>query len=233
MVSGGFPPAHGPVLKPGRYFPSLRRDRYRRRETMLRLHVMAGGFAAAFLAVAQAPAAEWKAVEREAPYLVQGTSGPELYASIGERGPQIGGLTRTIAYTTFKLTWTRNYQPRKGACVLASAKPKLVITYTLPKPASRLKGVVRSNWDTFISGVRDHEKVHGDMIKEMVREIERISVGLTVENDPDCRKIRQELTAKLAVISQEQRRKSRDFDRIELGEGGNIHQLILRLVNGG
>jgi predicted secreted Zn-dependent protease len=199
----------------------------------LRLRVTAAGVAAAFVMAAQAPAAEWKAVEREAPYLIEGTTGPELYASIGARGPEVGGLTRTIAHTTFKLTWTRDYQPRDGGCVLASARPRLVITYTLPKPASRLKGTVRSNWDTFIAGVREHEKVHGEMIKEMVREIERISVGLTVGNDPDCKRIRQELTARLAAISQEQRRKSRDFDRIELGDGGNIHQLILRLVNGG
>jgi predicted secreted Zn-dependent protease len=221
------------VLKPTRNFPSLRREVYPRQEISLRLRVMVGGLAAAFLMAAPVFAAEWKAVEREAPYLVQGTTGPELYASIGERGPEVGGLTRTIAHTTFKLTWTRDYQPRDGGCVLAGAKPKLVITYTLPKPASRLSGTVRSNWESFISGVRDHEKVHGEMIKEMVREIERISVGLTIENDPDCRKIRQELTARLAAISQEQRRKSRDFDRVELGDGGNIHQLILRLVNGG
>jgi predicted secreted Zn-dependent protease len=165
--------------------------------------------------------------------VVQGTTGPDLYASIGERGPEVGGLMRTIAHTTFKLTWTRDYQPRDGGCVLASARPKLTITYTLPKPARRLSGTVRTNWDLFITGVRDHEKMHGDMIKAMVREIERVSVGLAVENDPGCKRIRKELTQKLATISQEQRRKSREFDQVELGNGGNIHQLILRLVNGG
>jgi predicted secreted Zn-dependent protease len=221
------------MLKPTGNFPSLRRKVRRGQEISLRLSVTAGGLVAAVLMAAPALAAEWKAVEREQPYRIQGTTGPELYASIGERGPEVGGLTRTIAHTTFKLTWTRDYQPRNGGCVLASAKPKLTITYTLPKPASRLTGNVRSNWDLFITGVRDHEKVHGQMIKDMVQEIERLSVGLTVENDPNCKKIRQELTRRLAAISQEQRRKSRDFDRVELGDGGNIHQLILRLVNGG
>ena len=199
----------------------------------MRLGAIMAGFATGLLLASQPLAAEWKAVEREVPYKIQGTTGPELYASIGERGPEVGGLMRTIAHTTFKLTWTRDYQPRDGGCVLASAKPKLTITYTLPKPASRLSGNVRSNWDTFITGVRDHEKVHGGMIKDMVHEIERVSVGLTVQNDPTCKKIRQELTRRLAAISQEQRRKSRDFDHVELGDGGNIHQLILRLINGG
>lgn len=177
-------------------------------------------------------AAEWKPVEREAPYAIEGTTGPDLYASIGERGPAVGPV-RTIAHTTFKLTWTRDYQPREGGCVLAAARPKLTITYTLPRPARRLSGTVRTNWDTFIAGVREHEKVHGAMIIDMVREIERVSIGLMVENDPDCRNIRQQLTGRLAAISQEQRRKSREFDRLELGNGGNIHQLILQLVNGG
>jgi predicted secreted Zn-dependent protease len=202
-------------------------------EVSLRLRLIAGVLAAAAFVGPSACAAEWKAVEREQSYSIRGTTGPELYASIGERGPEVGGLGRAIAHTTFKLTWTRDYQPRNGGCVLAGARPKLTITYTLPKPATRLSGAVRPNWDMFISGVRDHEKVHGAMIKDMVREIERISVGLAVENDPNCKKIRQELTRRLAAISQEQRRKSRDFDSVELGNGGNIHQLILRLVNGG
>lgn len=199
----------------------------------MRENVFGAVLAAGMLLVSQASAQEWKAVEQEKLYTIRGTTGPELYASIGERGPEVGGLMRTIAHTTFKLTWRRDYQPRDGGCVLASARPKLIITYTLPRPAAKLSGTVKANWDTFISGVRDHEKVHGDMIKSMVREIEQVSVGLSADSDPNCKKIREDLQRRLAAISQEQRRKSRDFDQVELGNGGNIHQLILRLVNGG
>ncbi len=66
----------------------------------------------------------------------------------------------------------------------------------------------------------------------MVKEIERISVGLSVGDDPDCRRIRAELTARLAELSKAQRQKSRDFDVVEMADGGNMHQLILGLVNG-
>lgn len=188
--------------------------------------------AAVLLLPLPALAGEWRPVEKESPYAIQGGTGPELYASIGERGPKIGGLVSAIAYTTFKLTWRRDYQPRDGGCVLASARPNLVITYKLPRPAAKLSGSARDAWDIFIAGVREHEKVHGAIIVDMVREIERVSVGLRVENDPSCRKIRQELTAKLAAISQEQRRRSREFDQVELGDGGKIQQLVLRLING-
>jgi predicted secreted Zn-dependent protease len=177
--------------------------------------------------------AEWQAVENVKTYAITGRSGPELYASIGERGPKVGGLLRTIAHTSFKLTWSRKYEARGDACILASAVPKLAITYTLPKPARQLPPSTRMHWETFIDGVKRHELVHGDFIKEMVREIEVASVGLTVPADPQCRKIKTELTRRLGDLSRAQRQKSRDFDKIELSEGGNIHQLILNLVNGG
>ncbi|MBD9651915.1 DUF922 domain-containing Zn-dependent protease [Ensifer sp. ENS09] len=184
-----------------------------------------------FASAPHTASAEWQAVEKEALYTVNGQTGAELYASIGERGPK-AGIGRAIAHTNFKLTWTRKYEQQSGACVLAVAKPKLIITYTLPKPAKPLPSGTRENWDVFIDGVRKHELVHGDFIKEMVRAIEQATLGLTVPDDPKCRKIRTVMTERLGALSQAQRQRSRDFDQVELTDGGNIHQLILRLVNG-
>lgn len=176
--------------------------------------------------------ADWQAVENVQPYSVAGKTGAELYASIGERGPKVGNSGRAIAFTNFKLTWTRKYEPQGNACVLAVARPKLVITYVLPKPAERLPAPVAKKWDTFISGVHKHELVHGDLIKDMVKKIEAVSVGLSVADDPKCQKIRTELTARLGELSRSQRQQSRDFDRAELSNGGNIQQLVLALING-
>ncbi|WP_429129771.1 DUF922 domain-containing Zn-dependent protease [Ensifer sp. 4252] len=176
--------------------------------------------------------AEWQAVENVRTYAISGQTGPELYASIGERGPKVGGLVRAIAHTDFKLTWTRKYEPQGNACTLVSAKPKLIITYTLPKPSKPLQGAMVQNWETFFAGVRKHELIHGDYIKDLVKAIETTSVGLSVDADPNCRKIRTELTRRLGELSVAQRQRSRDFDRVELSGGGNIHQLILNLVNG-
>jgi predicted secreted Zn-dependent protease len=176
-------------------------------------------------------AAEWQAVEKVNTYAVSGTTGIELYTSIGERGPLIGGKVRTVAHTDFKLTWTRDYVPQDGACTLVSARPKLIITYTLPKPSQRLPEPIAKKWETFFAGIRDHEKVHGDQIKEMVETILGATVGFSVPNDPKCKKIREEIKKPLSAASLAQRQKSRDFDRVEMGKGGNIEQLILRLVN--
>lgn len=177
--------------------------------------------------------AEWQAIEKTQTYAVSGTSGPDLYASIGARGPRIG-KARVIAHTSFKLTWTRKYEPQPdGACTLVTAKPKLIITYMLPKPSRKLPPAIHRNWQTFIAGVASHERVHGDYIKDMVREIETLSIGFSASDDPGCTRVRAELTKRLAEISRAQRQRSVDFDRVELTDGGNIHQLILNLVNGG
>ena len=176
---------------------------------------------------------QWQPVEQIQTYPVTGDSGVDLYASIGERGPKIGREVRAIAHTNFKLTWTRDYRPQPdGACTLVSARPKLIITYTLPKPASALSPELKKKWDVFIEGVRKHELLHGVIITDMVKEIERVSVGLSVAEDPKCAKIRTELTARLGEISKAQQKRSNDYDRMEMSEGGNVHQLILQFVNG-
>ena len=187
-------------------------------------------FLTGFLLAASAFAQDWQAVERVEPYAVQGATGMEIYQSIGERGPKLG-VARVIAHTGFKLTWTRKYERQGNACVITVNRPKLIITYTLPKLKSKLSEPLKGRWDTFIAGVTAHEKVHGDFIKDMVKEIEAMSVGMTVENDPNCQKIRPQLQARLGELSNAQRARSRDFDQVELSEGGNVHQLILHLVD--
>lgn len=190
-------------------------------------------FLAACLAPMPALAQTWQPVEKVETYAISGKTGAELYRSIGDRGPEVRGGMRTIAHTNFKLTWTRDYRPQPdGACMLVTAKPKLIITYTLPKPSGKLPPATERSWKTFIDGVSAHEKVHGDHIVDMVKAIEAMSIGFSAPADPNCRKIRTELTKRLSDLSLQQRQRSRDFDRVEMSEGGNVHQLILGLVNG-
>ena len=186
-----------------------------------------------FTALPMVARAEWQAVEKVETYAIAGKTGIELYESIGERGPKIRGLVRAIAHTDFKLTWSRKYENQDGACVLVSARPNLTITYTLPKPAEKLPAASRRNWETFFIGMRDHEKVHGEMIKKLVKDIEAATVGMSVPGDPKCLKIRAELKKRLSELFVAHQQRNRDFDRVEMGDGGNIHQLILKLVNGG
>jgi predicted secreted Zn-dependent protease len=193
-------------------------------------------FALALLAVlvlAQGRALAWTAAEQVRTYPVSGQSGPELYRSIGANGPVISGDRRTIAHTTFKLTWGRDYREQAdGSCVIARNVPKLIITYTLPKPRGGCRQAVASSWKRFYDGLLLHEKVHGQHIIEMVQAIEAVSVGLSAPNDPGCQKVRAELQTHLKRLSDEQRARGREFDRVEMGDGGAVHSLVLGLVNG-
>ena len=176
--------------------------------------------------------ADWQPTQRVETYQVTGETGISLYQSIGANGPKIG-IGRAIAYTTFDLKWSRDYRPQAdGGCTLVAAKPWLVIITKLPKPAGKLPPATRAAWETFIAGIVAHERVHGEMIEEMVRRIEALSVGFTAADDPGCKKVRQELQKRLGELSQEQRARSREFDRVEMSDGGNVHRLILGLVNG-
>ncbi|MAY62321.1 MAG: peptidase [Rhizobiales bacterium] len=179
------------------------------------------------------PALAWEPQEKIATYTVRGGSGAELYEEIGAKGPVIGDGRRTVAHTTFKLTWRRDYQPRvDGSCVLAGAVPRLVITYTLPEAAGSLSPQLAASWKTFRDGLLAHEKVHGRHITEMVEMIQAMSIGLRAEADPGCQKVRAKLQGHLKELSDEQRARGREFDRKEMGQGGNIQQLILALIQG-
>ena len=199
--------------------------------------LIAGGrivLAAATLAFAALPgrAQEWKASEVVKPYSVSGTTGIALYESIGAKGPSTSLGSRAIAHTTWDLKWSRKYEPQAdGSCRLVAAKPFLTITYTLPK-AGKLAEPTAGLWKTFVDGIAAHEKVHGKMIREMVDGIIATTIGLTVPGDPKCQKIRKEIEKPLIAARDAYRAKSRDFDKVEMSEGGNVHRLILGLVNG-
>jgi predicted secreted Zn-dependent protease len=176
-------------------------------------------------------AAEVQAAEKIVPYAISGGSGIELYRSIGEHGPKSRN-GRAIALTDYRLTWTRRYVPEGGNCRLTTAVPHLTLITHLPKPSGKLPARTDALWATFIAGITAHERVHGEIIKQTVDAIRSATEGLTVPDDPSCRKIRAEVTKRVAALAAEMRRKNRDFDRVEMGKGGNVQQLILALVNG-
>lgn len=180
-----------------------------------------------------ASAADWQAVERTKTYSISGTTAMELYESIGANGPQLSNGTRTIAHTTFDLKWTRKYAAEGTTCRVAVNHPStMVITYTLPKPKGKLDPALAARWRVFYDGMAAHERVHGEHIKAMVDRIIATTVGFEMPDDPGCKKIREAIKVPLKAASDEQRQKGRDFDKIEMSDGGNVHQLILRLVNG-
>jgi predicted secreted Zn-dependent protease len=179
-----------------------------------------------------AAARDWQPQEVVKSYTISGATPIELYESIGANGPVIGEGRRTIAVTRWDLKWRRDYRPEGTACVLKSARPFLTITYSLPKPKAKLPENVARLWKPFIDGVAAHEKVHGQDVIAMVDGIIVETVGLRVENDPDCKLIRTEVLKRVEAANEAYKLKARAFDKVEMSKNGNVQQLILGLVNG-
>jgi predicted secreted Zn-dependent protease len=172
-----------------------------------------------------------EAAEKVETYAISGSSGIELYRSIGEHGPKSRN-GRAIALTDYRLTWTRKYVPEGSHCRLTAAIPHLTLITHLPRPSGTLPDRTKALWSTFIAGITAHEKVHGEIIKDTVEAIRTATEGVTVQDDPACRKIRAEVTKRVTALAAEMRGKNRDFDAVEMGKGGNVQQLLLALVNG-
>ena len=189
-----------------------------------------GCIALALLLALPAHAADWSAKTGEKPYAIQGTTGLALYRSIGENGPKTSAGTRAIALTRFDLKWRRDYRPEGSACVLAFAKPFLTITTELPKPSAPMPPALATRWTPFIDGIRAHEAVHGQMIRELTAAIISETVGTRQENDPGCTKIRPVILEKVKSAYARHQEKSRAFDKAELGKGGNVEGLVRGLV---
>ena len=95
-------------------------------------------------------------------------NGPELYASIGS-GPRAASCA--IAQTNFKLTWSGLPAAGRRLCSGLGAA-EAVITYVLPKAAEHCRQPSNTIGRFFAAGVRDHAKVHGEMIKRYGEEHE-------------------------------------------------------------
>lgn len=163
---------------------------------------------------------------QEKTFAVSGATGIELYESIGRNGPN-----QAIAQTSYRLQWFRSYERNDGGCRLSKLRPDLTIIYTYPKPSKRLQGTIGKRWDTFIAGVRKHEEVHGAMIRSFVAEAKTTITGTGFDGDANCAKVKQAVTRRLAEAADGYKQRSRDFDRRDLVDGGNVHSLILALVN--
>lgn len=162
----------------------------------------------------------------EQPYSISGISGIELYRSIGEKGPP-----GAIAETRYKLTWKRLFDEEGGSCSLVRFRPEITISIVLPKPDGKLTPEMQVRWERFIKGIRLHEMEHVRMIRSMVSETTGAVQGARVQNDKTCAKVKKEVSRRIDSALATYKAQSREFDRSELTEGGNVHRLILDLVN--
>ena len=185
----------------------------------------------ACIAAAGEAVAGVKVSEKTRGYEISGQTGAALLAAMDRRGPKHGFLTRAIAQTRYSVSWTIEWGETRAACRVKSIDGKLDIIYTYPTAGSLPPGL-QSRWARFLAGVKKHERVHGDVARQMARTVEKSVAKVYVASDPSCRKARAEVKERMAAIYADYEARQIKFDAREHREGGPVEGLIDRLVGG-
>lgn len=162
-------------------------------------------------------------------YEISGKTGAALLDDMDRRGPRQGFLTRAIAQTSYSLSWTIEWAETRSACRVSSVDGVVDITYTYPA-AKGLSPALERRWNRFLSGVRRHERVHGDIARQMARAIERSVSRVYVGDDRGCRKARAQTKRIMAEITDDHEARQRRYDLREHREGGAVERLIDQLI---
>ncbi|MEO0636102.1 MAG: DUF922 domain-containing protein [Pseudomonadota bacterium] len=176
-------------------------------------------------------ASGWPPTERIVTYSVSGADGRAIYDDIGRKGPRITEAQRpVIAHMTFDLKWGRDYKKTGAGCVLTRVQPFLTITYTLPK-AEGVSGELARKWQVFAAGIEVHERQHGAYARMLAEEILAQTRDLTTASDnANCDGLRAAVQVEVADAFSRYKARNLEFETREMSAGGNVHQLILGLV---
>jgi predicted secreted Zn-dependent protease len=187
--------------------------------------------AMALLAMASPAAAAVKVVVKTKTYVVSGETGMDLVKAMGRTGPMQGFMTRSIAQTTYTVDWSFVTRTTGRACRIVRADPTLHLTYTYPK-TGELPPPLAKRWRTFMAGTRRHERVHGAIAIDMVSDAARKVAGMTLADDPFCRRLRADAHRRIDGIKAGYEARQVAFDRREHGPGGRVEKLVNALIAG-
>lgn len=166
----------------------------------------------------------------EKTYSIAGATGDQLLTEMDRKGPKHGFLTRAIAQTRYVVSWDIAWSAERGGCRVDQVEAKLDVTYTFPRVSTRMTPALRKRWDTFLSGVRKHERVHGIVARRMVEAAERSVSGVAVKRDPNCRLARAEVKRRVDAAYRKYEAQQHRFDDVEHRDGGNVARLVDRLT---
>lgn len=170
-----------------------------------------------------------KVATRTKSYDISGSTGAALLDDMDRRGPKQGFLTRAIAQTGYSLSWTIEWAETREACRVSSVDGVLDMTYTYPA-AKNLSPALQRRWNRFLSGVRRHERVHGDIARQMAKAIEKSVAKVSVRDDRGCRKARAQTKRIMAEITDDYEARQRRYDLREHRDGGAVERLIDQLI---
>ena len=162
-------------------------------------------------------------------YAVSGETGADLIGAMGRTGPMQGFMTRSVAQTTYAVDWNLVTQTAGRACRIVRAEPTLRLTYTYPE-AGDLTPALAKRWKAFMAGTRRHERGHGRIAIDMVADAAGKVAGMSLSDDPFCRRLRAAAHRRIDAIKAEYELKQQAYDRKEHGPGGHVEKLVEALI---
>lgn len=116
-------------------------------------------------------------------YDIHGSTMKELFSEMHHKG----GRTNGVAWCSWKIDWNPEYAQTSQGYIVKKANTKIDITYRYPRWLDKEKAPkeLQKQWDDLVQNAIVHEKGHGAIAKEGVREVDQ---ALTmVASHPDIR----------------------------------------------
>ncbi len=163
-------------------------------------------------------------------YRVTGDSGAALMRAMERNGPSQGFLARAIAQTRYSVAWELGWAVSDKRCRLKSADVTLSVNYRFPQLVGKAPPALRSRWARFMVGVRKHEETHGRIARQMVTSARTAALGLSVDNDPYCRKAKHQVGSIVRAVYNQYEKRQQRFDTLEHRPGGPVDRLVDALI---
>ncbi|MEM7068358.1 MAG: DUF922 domain-containing protein [Pseudomonadota bacterium] len=167
-------------------------------------------------------------------YTVRGRTGREIFKSMIDNGPQLGGRKgHALATTEYKYD-VKNIEVaiRNGRCIPRKLDVMIHVTYTYPKwiPTSSAKRTTREAWKDFSRSVRWHEEQHVKIAMDYAKDYEAALKKTRLRTSQDCSKATFSSVWRATRAALKHNRRQKQFDRRDLRPGGRGYEAQLRLI---
>lgn len=198
-------------------------------EWIVRIRIRAAMAGGMLLAISQADA-EPRITFAFEEYQVSGRTGAEIMTQIHRKGPRHGPMSRAIAQTRYGLDYGYRTEQAEGACRVAMPWVHLDIIHVYPQIPSETGPELRARWETFMQGVRAHEKGHADLAVEMARAAEIALQSFRQPASAGCARLKRDVDRMIRRIFATFERRQALYDRIEHRQDGPVARIIARLT---
>lgn len=191
------------------------------------------GIAGSFL-VPQEARADVILNEKTTFYSVKGSTGREIFKSMIDNGPKVGGPNgHALATTEYKYD-VRNIdvEIRGGRCIPIDLDVHVDVKYTYPKwlGSSAARATTRAAWRDFYKSVTWHEQQHVKIALDYARDYRKALMRTRLLAKENCTKASFISAWRTTSAALKHNRRQKSFDRRDLRPGGRGYEAQMKLL---